>query len=329
MTDNCGLMHHDPILEEWMHEFPFILDNAFHWGKEHKFQPKVVFRLMGEFIRTHFQRKISDRKRIETDVLESLLDSIANSFVITEGAIDTMYLDGLNSGLNHEIMVAPTKITWCLRKFGTCLGIRPVDSQGNNHCEGIKTLGEMTKNEGRHVSRFVRRRGVSFRYYGKMVDVAHELESIERYVPDVAWLHEKDAVANALMRNYISTSFPYASKTKGVVVGHYHDIPVYMQVLYGGDTEEVWRRGSVTQEGTTLRFDSTTGFHPYVRYFIQILDESRYGDIAISDVEYEIEQNCQERLIEILLNALVARHLAETISRNPSGIAWRLKKQPV
>lgn len=327
----------DVVFEEKSHYWPFIVDYAFD-DRDDTFCMERLQHLVSDFLARHIRKEAE--KKPTAEVLESLIKMIgvgcSGKDIFGTGSNFSAVVDRLRQGDNVDLAIGLANVRLNLNRFGSCVGIRALDDRGNLHVnatEIFERMASLCAEDGgsNYLGRFVRSRSVIAprwqAYKGNTICVASELASVARYVPDVQWRVDAEAVVDALCKDYIATDRQYGDVDLcGVEVGQYHEIPVYAQILFGGkDSSTVWRRGSVSREGVVLKFDSNSGDHPSVRYFVRVGGENNMFKKATPGIDYMQEQECHGWLSDILKNALSARHLAETIASNPSWVKWKEK----
>lgn len=328
---------HNPVFEERRHYYPFLGEDAFDW-RSGEFRPESLQRLIGEYVARHLRKNAAKKSGSASETLESLIEKVTkihDKDVIGTGSSLLAAADRLLKGADAQLNISLTNVTLLLKRFGTCVGMRAIDAGGHSHKDATEVLEKMaslSQEDGGfdYVIPFVYSRSVivpRWQAYGNNnIDVAAELASSARYVPDVGWASDFDVVTEALREDYIVCDHQNGGGG-GVEVGRYHDIPVYAQILFGKkESDRTWRKGSVTCGGEVLLFDSNSGDSPNIRYFVRIANRDNAFGKAQSEIDYEREQRCQARLAQVLLNAFLARGLAETIFTNPHLVAWKRKE---
>ncbi len=325
-----------PVLEVDRHYYPFLGEYAFDRSSGILDQ-KVLQRLIGEYAARHIRKNATKKGGGANEVLDSLVEQITKSCdrdVIGTGSNLLAIVDKLSQGDDVGLYIGLTNVTLHLKRFGVCVGVRATDAGDNTHKDATEILEKMASlstEEGgfNYFMQFVCSQSVitpRWQAYGNNnIDIAAELASAARYVPDVSWRTDAAVVAEALREDYIVTDHQYGCYG-GVEVGQYHDIPVYAQILFGRkSSDRTWRKGSVTCGGTVLLFDSNSSDSPHIRYMVRTADGNNVFRNAKSEIDYEREQSCQTRLAKVLLDAFSARDLAETIKNNPHHVAWKKK----
>ena len=331
LTDKEGL-------KEEKHHYPFLVDDVFDF-RTGKLRTEPLRAMIGEYLTRHLRKEATKKGGSANETLEfviaKLVDGCSGKDIFgTAGALSDI-ASNLEHGDDVELLIGLTNVKFGLKRFGLCVGVRALDARDSVHENATEILEKLAMDSTHEcrfrLVRFVRCWRVLMSrwrvYGGGAVNVAAELSLATRYVPDVKWYTDVGTITSALLEDYIVTDhkLQYCG-AGGVEVGRYHDIPVYAQILFGGEeSNKVWRRGSVTREGSTLVFDSNSTDHPIVQYFTRISNGFGMFKKAESGVDYMREQRCHHRLAEVLLNAFSARDLAETIAMNPHLAAWREK----
>lgn len=331
---------HKPTLASLRHDSPYLLDYAFDMRDGNKLHLDRVEQMIDEYFSRHI-RGIMVRKGLSSETaLELLLKEIRAGHVgkgmygnIADHAKELQQSKYVRIESKFESMA-----TLGLRRFGECLGIKPVDNRGNRHELGTELLDGMVRSEDtggfRTFHPFVHAWYITMprwqAYGGGLIDVAAELASATRYVPDVEWYTDATLITERLLDRYIQSSGMCGVDVGGVEVGQYHGITVRMQVLFGDEKrDQIWRQGAISRNGAKLFFDNRLSDSAHIRYSVRTTDENNMFNEPAAGIDYMQEQQCLKYLAEILLNAFTARDLAETIVTNPHWVAWKLKEQQV
>lgn len=332
----------EPVLEEKLHYYPLLLDYAFEFH-EGKFDPKGLLSLVGEYTKRHIQKDLAKKGGNANEVLESFIKKLTDEYdsksQLNAVGVLLSNADKLEHGEEARFPISMTNVTLRLKRFGDCLGIRATDGRDSEHESATEIFKGMTL-ESPYFRPFVYSHSITMPRWqaygnGSSINVLAELDSAARYIPDVEWRIDATVVTDALLEDYIETSHQNGDNGRGVEVGRYHDIPVHMQILFGGkDNDRTWRKGSVSRllnNACTLEFDALTynqsdGLR--LKYFMQIADENNMFKPATPEINYRTEQQCHQYLAKTLLDAFSARDLAETIARNSHWVKWREPDKP-
>lgn len=333
--------YHKPTLESLPHDSPYLLDYVFdsREADEHQFRQRQLQQLIDEYLVRHIRHAMTKKGSSHETVLELLIKEIRAGHIGKDMYGDIA--DHAKKLQQSKYVAIESKFegmaTLGLRRFGECLGIKPVDNRGNRHELGTQILDGMTQPDGvgglRNFDPFVHAWYITmprWQAYGSgLIDVAAELTSAARYVPDVEWYTDAVLIAERLFDRYVQSSGMCGVDVGGVEVGQYHGIAVRIQVLFGDENRDrFWRRGVIARDGVKLRFDSQSNESAYIRYSVRTTDENNMFKEPAAGIDYMREQQCLRYLADILMNAFTARDLAETIVRNPHWVAWKLKESP-
>jgi hypothetical protein len=317
-------------LEEKRHEYPFLVEGAFDWREGERYDPgtigTVVDRLLAELIRREARRRGD---------LESLLGFLGKNLKQAFG------IEGQTRALEEKLraggqIIFPlpmTQVVLHLRRYGECVGINAVDPANKTHLEATEILESLVyrwtpekENGMRYFHRFVQSRSIRMsRDYANergRIDVAGEIESLRARIPDVGWATDSCGTAQLLFDGYRS------AREKGIVVGSYHDVPVFLRVLYGRTHAVNWRRGASELSGSTLQFRSDSSEDLLLEYSIEIAGQHNSFADPPKGIDYVREQQMHQRLARILFDAFWARDLAETVTHNPHWVKWRPERIP-
>jgi hypothetical protein len=332
--------YHTPTLEAVRHGYPFLLHYVFDWRDTDKLLLGSVQSLINEYLARHI-RRIAAKKGSSSEAALELLTREIRAGHISTGVYGDIAASILKSLSERYITIKSDfdgMAALRLKRFGECLGIEPVDGSGHRHELGTELFEGMVPSRADggfdYLGQFIHAWIITmprWQAYGvTKIDVAAELASAARYVPDVEWHTDAAAIAGKLFEYYLQNNRMCSIDVNGVEVGSYHGIPIRMQVLFGDkERDQIWRKGSVTFSGTELLFDNQSSGDLYIRYAIRTVDGSSFFEDAATGIDYEQEQKCLYRLSKILLDAFSARNLAETIVKNPHLVAWKLKEPQV
>lgn len=331
---------HKPTLASLRHDSPYLLDYAFDMRDGNKLHLDRVEQMIAEYLIRHIRGTIMRKGLSPETALELLLKEIRAGH--TGKGMYGNISDHAKELQQSKYVTIESKFdgmaTLGLRRFGECLGIKPVDNRGNRHELGTQIFDGMAQSEDaggfRNFHPFVHAWYITMprwqAYGGGLIDVAAELASAARYVPDVVWHTDAALIAEYLFEGYCRGWVNEMRGVGGVQVGSYHGTAVHMQVLFGDDKrDQIWRRGAIACDGVNLQFSNQTNESAYIRYSFRTTDENNMFTDPAAGIDYMREQQCLMYLADILLNAFTARDLAETIVKNPHWVAWKLKEQQV
>jgi hypothetical protein len=329
----------EPTLESVCHyRYPFLLDYAFDLRDGGKFRPRTLQALANEYLIRHARHAATKNGASIETAFESLANEIRACWHTGQeihGYISDGHANKLMSRGRVRLESSVDGMSCLdLKRFGACLGIGLFDRSSNRHELGTKLFNGMVQSENGTekvdgLYPFVQAWLVtmsSCEY--QRVDIAAELDSVERYAPDVAWTENADgAIAKLLEDDYVARNDWHSGICGGVEVGQYHGIPVRMQLLFGGDkaTSTIWRKGAVTRDGTKLSFQGQSD-PLYIRYVVGIADDGDAHGMTDLGIDYLKEQSCLKGLAAMLLNAFSVKGWAERIANRPELVAWKLKE---
>ncbi|QQR78391.1 MAG: hypothetical protein IPJ68_04925 [Candidatus Moraniibacteriota bacterium] len=265
--------YHEPILEKRRHEYPFLLDYVFaSYRSPELFGEERVRHIISEYLGRHIRQNVAKKDGDTEAVIKSLIEGI-QAGCNGKDIFGTDSIKAIANELQHgnatEIFIGLTGVVLHLKRFGDGIGIKPQDAKGaihRNATEIFEGMATYPRDEGGYDSfdPFVQSWTVTMprwqTYGNKKIDVAAELASARRYVPDVEWRMDIEAVTSELLMLYIGQN------DHGIAVGQYHGIPVSMSILFGGEErDQNWRKGSVTREEFVLAFCSNSSDSPYIR----------------------------------------------------------------
>lgn len=322
---------YNPVLECVRHEYPFLVYSVFDC-QSGNFYPLSMETFIAAFICRYIEQNINEGKTDAT--LMMFIQELRNGSGIASSRFfgtDNLGEVGRRLDLETEIFIdiACLNVKFAMRRFGECVGIKPIDGSSQLHKQAYKILEEMACPSGtsrRSLVPFVHHWAITvprWREFDRdQIDVITELASLERYIPDVKWFREDAHRITGLLYD------DYIHSLKGVQIGSYYDIPVWMQVLYGDEKKDsVWRKGAVTHDPRTLRFDSNQNDIPYIRYFVQVANEDEVRERYHSIVDHRTEQLCLEGLAKTMMAALSVRERQDAVFSNLSLIAWKTELQ--
>ena len=324
----------NPVLTEYRDHCPFLAQGVFDWS-DGTLDAKILRSYLQDYIGNHLWKNKNKKEASSQEVLEGLIHAVtrcAGGLVFgTDSNPFAARAKTLSQGEVIELHMEFVNVRLELKRFGTCIGIRPLDSNGKPHLDATEVLEEMCQ-ASRTLLPFVHSRCVDMprwqAYKDQCIDIEKELVTAARYIPDVQWGKDSSQVAFDLMKKYISTDPRFERGGYGVEVGQYHGIPIYALILFGGeDKDATWRKGSISLQDTVLTFGANSSESPILRYTIRTAFDGNTFVKAPLDIDYADEQFCQGKLAKLLLDGFSARDLGETIVRNPHWVKW--KKGPL
>lgn len=306
------------------HKFPFLLRYTF---EDSQFNSDI-FKDIINFIYSSYVRKFIKEREGSDSAINFLLNSFEKSganVVATDDEFNNVVAQ-IKSTKEISFEFTNINISLRLKRFGNCVGVRVMDKNGNVHKDMTELLDEICASDkvNRCISPFIERRRIempNLQLSRNIFDLKKEVESLKKYIPDVKWCPVDEDKAVQLVVDYLEND---QSLSDGVEVGYYYNIPIYLHLLFGDeDKDSTWRLGAIKREATTLTFSAANfGGKLSLQYSVKIF-KNEYSEFK-GYINYDIEQECQEDLIDVLFKAISSRYLACDIERNPDKVQWKV-----
>lgn len=288
-------------------EFPFLINYAFLSGQDNSFQPdslnKIMHRICQMVAKRTEPEELKDRMVRNLRVVDSV-DGWPNGFFGTDNFPIREIINGEHPTYIH---VGMTGARLYLRRYGSSLGLKPMDGRDKPHEEMTEVLAELASEVGQlDVREFIYR--YSFTVTPELtrtsgfyvVNMSDELMVMSRYLPDIKWGGSK-RLATELSADFTSR------ERDGVKVGSYGDATIFARIRFQRELDDQdWRQGKVRPStGNDLAFG--TSDTPQVEYFVRtIADTSPHRD-SPTDIDYNHEQYVLRQLAQMLYAGLCQR----------------------
>lgn len=298
-------------------DYPFLITYAFDERKKETYVPdslRVVLRRYCEVAAD--EAKNEEHLR---DMLRRALKADASDSGLL--GLDKLPLDELFEGRSYVTMVLGlmgTKIR--LRRYGDCLGIRPVNDRDELHDKAVVTLTKIAEDDHNYVRHFIRRYCFALDPELKrtnttfVLDTVQEIAAMERYLPDIKWVANKRLAADL--------GADFTGKRQGVRVGVYGDAHVLARIAYKEEVDDQdWRLGKVRSATTTdLVFGASNGSRPRIEYFVQITDLDKSWNPAPTGIDYLHEQVMIRDVARMIYAGLYQRGYQSTVANGNDHI---------
>lgn len=305
-------------------DYPFLITYAFDKRKKGTYVPdslRVVLVKCCELA----ANEAAKPEHLKDMLMRGLKADASESGLL---GLDALPLDELFSGRAYVTMVVGvtgTKIR--LRRYGDCLGIRPVNDRDELHEKAAAILARLADDGQGYVRHFIQRYSFALdpdlRKTGTayVLDVYQELMTMERYLPDIKWLSSKRLTADL--------GADFTGERQGVKIGVYGDASVFARIVYEQEVDDQdWRLGKVRSTTTTeLVFGVGAGSRPRIEYFVQTADLDRSWDPAPIDIDYQREQGLNRDVARMIYAGLYQRGF-QSIVRSGNEHWIRFRQEP-
>lgn len=305
-------------------DYPFLITAAFDERKNETYVPdslRVVLAKCCELVVNdvakpeHLKDMLMRGLKVESDLL----------------GLDKLPLDKLFSGRAYVTMVVGltgTKIQ--LRRYGDCLGIRPVNDRDKLHEKAVAILARLADNGQGYVRHFIQRYsftldpGLNLKRTANtfVLDTQQELAIMNSYLPDIKWSEGK-RLAAALRADFIGDR-------RGVKVGTYGDAIVFARIVYQTEVNDPsWRLGKMYgTDATEFSLIIGDGQRFQIEYFVQMADIDSSWDPAPTDINYQREQGLLRDVARMIYAGLYQRGFQSIVkSGNEHLIRFRKPEQ--
>jgi hypothetical protein len=327
-------LHGVELTRTRMH-YPYLLDLAFNF-RDGQFNPSSLEILLRYYCTMVLEGYESDAKGIGK-LIEAVNKTAFDENHFPDGLLGNNRLRFMTTeGWKHEcsIFIGLSRTEWKLRRFGDCLGIRPVAIGRNNdelHEDSVRVLERVLTTDGnRYFFPFYRRVSVETRRYFRDFDMEGELSDLRRYIPSIKWTDDATRLRKDLVEDFIGN---HKSMNCGVPVGSYFGLPIYAKLLWKRDADgqagdHVRRRGIIapTDDAVIWFHGSHTDFS--MVYFVETSDDEtyRFGEEIDHSIEFLTEQRVMENASRVLYAGLVELEYQNLVKRNPDWIRMRAKQ---
>lgn len=315
--------------------YPYLLDLAFH-VRDGQFNPSSLEILLRYYCAMVLEGYEGDAKGIGK-IIEVVNKTAFDEDHFPDGLFGNNRLHFMTTeGWKHKcsIFIGLSRTEWKLRRFGDCLGIRPVAIGRNNdelHEDSVRVLERVLTTDGnRYFFPFYRRVSVETRRYFRDFDMEGELSDLRRYIPSIKWTDDATHLRVDLVEDFIGN---HKGMDSGVSVGSYFGLPIYAKLLWKHDADgqagdHVRRRGIIAPtDDAVIRFHgSHTDFS--MVYFVETSgDEAyRFGGEVDQSIEFLTEQKVMENAGRVLYAGLVELEYQNLVKQNPPWVRMRTKQ---
>lgn len=297
--------------------FPFLLRYAFN---DRGFNPDALRAVL-----VGYCEAVADQAKPD-----QLKDMLRRSFKVAVGEHDPLGMRNLPiaklsegyASVNTVVGVTGTRIE--LRRYGDCLGIRPINDRHELHEKMAAVFDQMTVDRPDLVSHFMHRYGFTIspllkeRRDERVLNMQDEMASMSLYLPDIKWYK---SVGMAL-----TLGDDFTHQQEGLSVGTYGDAKVYLRITFSSPINDAtWRHGLISEQtGTEIVFRGHGNFRPRLEYFVRTEDPDNSYDPAPLDIDYQREQGLLGALARMLYAGLYQREFQSAVKNgNKSWIRFR------
>lgn len=300
--------------------FPFLLRYAFN---DRGFNPDALGAVLARYCEVVTDQAKPDQLK---DMLRRSLKAAEDGCGLL--GMSNLPIAKLSTGYAYvSTIVGVTGTRIELRRYGDCLGIRPVNDRFELHEKMAAVLDQMTENKPDFMSHFTHRYGFAIspslkeRRDERVLDMQGEMVIMRRYLPDIKW-STSAGMALELVDDFIR-------QQGGLSVGTYGDARVYLRITFSSPVNEAtWRHGLISEQtGTEIVFRGHENFRPRLEYFVRTEDPDNSHDPASLDIDYQCEQWLLGDLARMLYAGLYQRAFQSNVKNE--NVPWiRFRREP-